>query len=82
MRKHNLKLQPDTCDFLREEVSYLGYIITSNGVKPDERKVEAVKKFPVPTTQKLKCFLGLAGYYRRYIHTQDMFVLDGDYIQH
>jgi hypothetical protein len=68
MRKHNLKLQPDKCEFLKKEVSYLGHIITSSGVKPDERKVEAVKNFPVPTTtQKLKSFLGLAGYYRRFI---------------
>lgn len=68
MRKHNLKLQPDKCEFLRKEVFYLGHVITSDGVKPDERKVEAVKNFPVPTTtQKLKGFLGLAGYYRRFI---------------
>jgi hypothetical protein len=68
MRKHNLKLQPDKCEFFRKEVSYLGHIITSEGVKPDEKKVEAVKNFPVPTnTQKLKGFLGLAGYYRRFI---------------
>jgi hypothetical protein len=53
--------------FFRKEVSYLGHIITS-GVRPDERKVEAVTNFPVPTTtQKLKGFLGLAGYYRRFI---------------
>ncbi|PNF14896.1 hypothetical protein B7P43_G05140 [Cryptotermes secundus] len=68
MREHNLKLQPDKCEFLRKEVSYLGHIITSEGVKPDERKVEVVKNFPTPTTtQKLKGFLGLAGYYRRFI---------------
>jgi hypothetical protein len=68
MRQHNLKLQPDKCEFLRKVVSYLGHIITSDGVKPDERKIEAVKNFPVPTTtQQLKGFLGLAGYYKRFI---------------
>jgi hypothetical protein len=67
MRKHDLKLQLDKCEFLRKEESYLGHIITSRGVKPDEKKVEAVRNFPVPTTQKLKSFLGLAGYYRRFI---------------
>jgi hypothetical protein len=59
MRKHNLKLQPDKCEFLRKEVAYLGHVITKDGIKPDERKIEAVKNFPVPTcTRTLKSFLG------------------------
>jgi hypothetical protein len=65
---HSLRLQPDKCEFLRKEVCYLGHKITPDGVKPDEKKVEAVMKFPVPTTTKqLKAFLGLAGYYRRFV---------------
>lgn len=68
MRKNTLKLQPDKCEFLRREVNYLGHVISENGVKPDPRKIEAVEKFPVPTTTKqLKGFLGLAGYYRRFV---------------
>jgi hypothetical protein len=68
MRKHNLKLQPDKCEFLRKEVAFLGHVITKDGVKPDEKKVEAVRNFPVPTcTRTLKSFLGLAGYYRRFL---------------
>lgn len=68
MRKYNLKLQPDKCEFLRKEVSYLGHVIGSTGVRPDEKRVEAVKSYPVPkTTRELKGFLGLAGYYRRFI---------------
>jgi hypothetical protein len=68
MRKHNLKLQPDKCEFLRKEVTYLGHVITKDGVKPDDKKIEAVRNFPVPTcTRTLKSFLGLAGYYRRFL---------------
>jgi hypothetical protein len=68
MRKHNLKLQPDKCEFLRKEVTFLGHVMTKDGVKPDEKKVEAVRNFPVPTcTRTLKSFLGLAGYYRRFL---------------
>jgi hypothetical protein len=64
MRKYNMKLQPDKCEFLRKEVSYLG----QNGVRPDERRIEAVKDYPQPkTTRELKGFLGLAGYYCRFI---------------
>jgi len=68
MRKHNLKLQPDKCEFLRKEVSYLGHVIGPTGVRPDEKRVKAVRDFPEPkTTRELKGFLGLAGYYRRFV---------------
>jgi hypothetical protein len=53
MRKHNLKLQPDKCEFLRKEVAYLGHVIIKDGSKPDERKIEAVKNFPVPTRTRM-----------------------------
>ena len=67
-RKANLNLQPDKCKFLQPEVGYLDHIINKNGVHPDPKKIIAVKNFPVPKTQKNdKQFLGLAGYYRRFI---------------
>jgi len=60
-----MKLQPDKCEFLRKEVSYLGHVIGRAGVKPDENRIEAVKDYPEPkTTRELKGFLGLVGYYR------------------
>lgn len=68
LREHRLLLQPEKCTFLRESTTYLGHVITRNGVLPDPVKVKAVKEFPVPTTVKeLKGFLGLCGYYRRFI---------------
>jgi hypothetical protein len=65
--KKNLKLQPDKCEFLRKEVTYLGHKISESGVEPDNRKIEAIENFPKPNTVKLKSFLGLAGYYRRFV---------------
>lgn len=63
-----LTLQPEKCMFLRKEVTYLGHVITPDGVKPDPKKVEAVRKFPRPRSYKnIQQFLGLAGYYRRFI---------------
>jgi len=54
--------------FLRREVSYLSHVIGQTGVKPDEKRVKAVKDYPEPrTTHELKGFLGLAGCYRRFI---------------
>jgi len=68
LRKHNLKLQPDKCEFLRKEVIFLGHKISEQGVEPDDRKVQAVRDFPTPkTTKQLKSFLGLAGYYRKFV---------------
>lgn len=68
LRKYNLKLQPDKCEFLRKEVAYLGHIITDKGIKPDPKKITAVQNFPTPkNTKGIKAFLGLVGYYRRFI---------------
>ena len=63
-----MKIQPDKCEFLQKEVKYLGHLISKEGVKPDPAKIEAVSKFPQPKNQKnIRQFLGLAGYYRRFI---------------
>nr|XP_034195346.1 uncharacterized protein LOC117611508 [Osmia lignaria] len=68
LREANLCLQPDKCQFLKKEVAYLGHIITEDGVRPDPAKVEAVQRFPIPKTVKnIRQFLGLCGYYRRFI---------------
>lgn len=69
LRRANLKLQPDKCEFLRKEVTYLGHVISESGVKTDPKKIEAVKQFPRPRNAKnIKQFQGLAGYYRRFIN--------------
>lgn len=68
LRKFNLKLQPVKCEFLRKEVSYLGHVITEEGVQPDPKTTESVVNFPLPKNAKdVKSFLGLAGYYRRFV---------------
>ncbi|PNF38366.1 hypothetical protein B7P43_G08976, partial [Cryptotermes secundus] len=68
LREFNLKIEPDKCEFLKEELNYLGHVVTSAGVRPNDSKVKAVVEFPIPRTQKdIKSFLGLAGYYRRFI---------------
>jgi len=68
LRKHNLKLQPDKCEFFRKDVVYLGHKISEHGVEPDARKLEVIEHFPTPRTPKqLKSFLELVGYYRRFI---------------
>ena len=66
--KHGLKLKLKKCEFFKPEVFFLGHRISKNGFRPDETKLEAVKNYPCPTTvTELKGFLGLVGYYRRFI---------------
>jgi len=55
-------------EFLKTELNYLGHDVTSEGVKPDLEKVKAIKNIPVPkNTTDVKSFLGLVGYYRKFI---------------
>ena len=68
LRQFNLKLQPTKCEFMRKEVNYLGHVITDQGVRPDPRKIQCVMDYPVPrNSTDIKSFLGLSGYYRRFI---------------
>ena len=68
LRKANWKLEPKKCELLRREVTYLGHIISAKGLNPDPKKVEAVKDFPrLKNVKSVRQFLGLAGYYRRFI---------------
>lgn len=63
-----LKIQLDKSEFLHEEIEFLGYIITSNGIKPNQKKIDVVQNYPEPRTLKeLRGFLGLMGYYRRLV---------------
>lgn len=67
-RENNLKLQPDKCEFMRQEVTYLGHIIRNEGVKPNPEKNHIIHNFPTPTNAKeIKSFLGLVGYHRKFI---------------
>lgn len=68
LKEVNLKIQLDKSEFLCKEVAFLGHVITPEGIKPNPSKIEAVLKYPVPKTIKeIKSFLGLVGYYRRFI---------------
>uniref|UniRef100_A0A1B6DI21 RNA-directed DNA polymerase n=1 Tax=Clastoptera arizonana TaxID=38151 RepID=A0A1B6DI21_9HEMI len=68
LRKANFKIQIDKAEFLRKEVAYLGHIVTPDGVKPNPDKIKAIKNYPIPkTTKQIKGFLGLLGYYRKFI---------------
>ena len=68
IRAANLKLNPKKCKFMCDEVDYLGHLVTPAGLRPNNRNLDAVKHFPVPTNlRQLRQFLGLTSHYRRFI---------------
>lgn len=68
LSKVNLKIQIDKCSFLKHETEFLGHIVTDKGLKPNPKKIESILKIQLPKTQKeIKSFLGVSGYYRKFI---------------
>ena len=63
LREANLTLKPTKCVFAKSEVTYLGHIISHDGIKVDPSKIQAVQSFPLPRNQHdIRSFLGLANY--------------------
>ena len=69
LKEAGLKVKPKKCHLFRSKMKYLGYVVSNGGVQTDPEKVKCVVDWPVPSTQKvLRQFLGLASYYRRFVH--------------
>ena len=68
LRKSNLQLNCDECECLKNKVCYLGHILSQDGVRLDPRKLEAIDKFPrLKNVKNFRQFLGLSGYYCRFV---------------
>lgn len=56
------------CAFAQSSIAYLGHIISASGVSTDPAKIMVVQQWPTPSTAKeLRNFLGLAGFYRKFV---------------
>ena len=67
LKSANLKLKPSKCSFMKNEVKYLGHIVSKEGLKPDPDKIKVIQNYPTPHNVKsLRQALGLFGYYRRF----------------
>ena len=67
-QKANLTFNPQKCHFARREVTYLGFNINEEGIKPDPKNVEGIRNFPIPRrVRDVRSFLGSLNYYRKQI---------------
>ena len=69
-RLHNfgLKMKPEKCSFFKKHIQYLGHLVSERGFEPFPEKLESICHMPAPSTAKeVKQFLGLIGYYRKFI---------------
>ncbi|KAD3336884.1 hypothetical protein E3N88_32403 [Mikania micrantha] len=68
LREERMYAKFSKCEFWLKEVQFLGHIVNENGVHVDPAKIDAVKNWSTPKTPtEIRSFLGLAGYYRRFI---------------
>ena len=68
IREAGLKLSPEKCHLFQRRVEYLGHVISAEGIRTSTSKVDKVENWPTPTNiDELRSFLGLSGYYRRFI---------------
>jgi len=68
LRECNLKLATKKCNFLKDKVKFVGFIVSEDGISTDPEKVDKVKNWPTPTCpEDVRQFVAFAGFYRRFI---------------
>jgi hypothetical protein len=68
LREARLFANLEKCIFCTNQVAFLGYVVTPQGIEEDEAKIEAIETWPIPATlTQLRSFLGLAGFYRHFM---------------
>ena len=68
LKSANLSMKKSKCNFFSKEIQYLGHILSATGIRPLPSKTHAIQHMQPPTTPKqVRAFLGLVGYYRKFI---------------
>lgn len=83
MHENHLYLKLSKCSFAQHQLEYLGHIISDQGVATDPSKISAMIQWPVPTTiTEVRAFLGLTGYYRKFVKVYGMIAKTTDQCSH
>ena len=68
LHQHSFRLSLDKCEFFKSSINFLGFCITSDGLSPLKEKSSEISDYPLPPdSTALRRFLGMIGYYRRFI---------------
>ena len=67
LREHKLHAKFSKCEFWLPQVTFLGHIVSKEGILVDPSKIEAVRDWPRPSSVPEVSFLGLVGYYQRFV---------------
>lgn len=68
LQSAGLRLNPDKCQFSKEEISYLGFSIDKNGLSKNDSNIQSVLNAPIPTNlSQVRAFIGMINYYSKFI---------------
>jgi hypothetical protein len=69
LKQHKLYANPDKCEFFKQRIGFVGHEVSAEGVHMEPAKVTAIQDWPMlQNVKEVRQFLGLAGYYRRFVH--------------
>ena len=76
LKEAGLKMKCSKCDFFKCEIYYLGHLISADRIRPLPNKLDSIKHMPAPKdTKEIKQFLGLTGYYRKFVPSRPLTTL-------
>lgn len=67
--KYNVTVNIDKCQFFRKQVSFLGHVISTEGIKKNTDKIKTIQDFKTPSKKKeIQRYLGFLNFYRKYVN--------------
>ena len=68
LREKDLPVKLSKCEFHKHSISFLGYVVSNQGLESDPKKVQSVKEWPTPkNVRDVQAFLGIMNYYQKFI---------------